>query len=75
MEVSGLYEKVIDPDIADRLGHLRSIITFTRISPLSEAETRWNYVLTPVRNSSSIGMRSNFSSISSYLLEPATIQK
>ncbi|MCJ1360517.1 MAG: hypothetical protein MMC33_010525, partial [Icmadophila ericetorum] len=45
MEVSGIYEKLIDPDIIDRLGHVRALIAFARISPLSEAETRWNNAL------------------------------
>ncbi|KAI9652869.1 MAG: hypothetical protein M1821_007787 [Bathelium mastoideum] len=45
MEVSGIYEKLIDPDIIDRLGHVRALIAFARISPLPEAETHWNNAL------------------------------
>jgi tetratricopeptide (TPR) repeat protein len=52
MEVSSIYGKLIDPDIVDRLGHVRSLIAFARISPLSEAETRWN-------NALSLGRRYN----------------
>lgn len=52
VEVSGIYGKLIDLDIVDRLGHVRALITLTSISPLSEAETRWN-------NALSLGRRYN----------------
>lgn len=52
VEVSGIYGKLIDLDIVDRLGHVRALITLARISPLSEAETRWN-------NALSLGRRYN----------------
>jgi hypothetical protein len=45
MEVSSIYGKLVDPDIVDRLGHVRALIALARISPLSEAETRWNNTL------------------------------
>lgn len=45
VEVSGLYEKLVTPDIVDRLGHVRSLIGLARISPPVEAESRWVEVL------------------------------
>jgi tetratricopeptide (TPR) repeat protein len=41
MELCDIYGKLADPDIVDRLGHVRAIIALARISPPSESETRW----------------------------------
>lgn len=39
-EILGIYSKLTEPDIIDRLGHVRALIARARISPLSEAEGR-----------------------------------
>ena len=44
-EILGIYSKLTEPDIVDRLGHVRALIAWARISPLSEAEERWSDVL------------------------------
>ena len=44
-ELRNIYRKLIEPDIVDRLGHVRALIALARISPLSEAEVRWNEAL------------------------------
>jgi hypothetical protein len=41
IELSDIYGKLADPDIVDRLGHVRAFIALARISPPSESETRW----------------------------------
>jgi hypothetical protein len=40
-----IYSKLIEPNIVDRLGHVRALIALARISPLSEAKVRWNEAL------------------------------
>jgi tetratricopeptide (TPR) repeat protein len=40
-EVSSIYETLAEPDIVDRLGHMRAYIALARISPLDEAESYW----------------------------------
>ena len=44
-EILDIYSRLIEPDIVDRLGHVRALIAWARISPLSEAEERWSDVL------------------------------
>ena len=44
-EILGIYSWLTEPDIVDRLGHVRALIAWARISPLSEAEERWSDVL------------------------------
>jgi len=44
-ELRDIYSRLIEPDIVDRLGHVRALIALARISPLSEAEVRWNEAL------------------------------
>ena len=44
-EVSGIYAALVEPDIVDRLGHVRAFIALARISPLCEAESRWTDAL------------------------------
>ena len=44
-EILGIYSRLTEPDIVDRLGHVRALIAWARISPLSEAEERWSDVL------------------------------
>jgi hypothetical protein len=45
MELCNIYADLHDPDIVDRLGHVRAFIGLARISPLSEAENRWTNAL------------------------------
>ncbi|KAL8820716.1 MAG: hypothetical protein Q9191_007458 [Dirinaria sp. TL-2023a] len=45
MELRDIYSRLIELDIVDRLGHVRALIALARISPLSEAEVRWNEAL------------------------------
>ncbi|KAF2023976.1 hypothetical protein EK21DRAFT_79747, partial [Setomelanomma holmii] len=40
-EVSSIYETLAEPDIIDRLGHIRAYMALARISPLEEAESYW----------------------------------
>ena len=40
-ELLGIYSRLTEPDIIDRLGHVRALIAWARISPVSEAEERW----------------------------------
>lgn len=40
-ELCNSYAELVDPDIVDRHGHLRAFISLARISPVSNAETRW----------------------------------
>ncbi len=44
-EILGIYSRLTEPDIVDRLGHVRALIARARISPLSEAEGRWSDAL------------------------------
>ncbi|KAF2189903.1 hypothetical protein K469DRAFT_50042 [Zopfia rhizophila CBS 207.26] len=44
-ELCGIYIKLVDPDIIDRLGHVRALIALARISPPCEAEKRWTNAL------------------------------
>jgi tetratricopeptide (TPR) repeat protein len=44
-EILGIYSRLTEPDIIDRLGHVRALIARARISPLSEAEGRWSDAL------------------------------
>jgi len=44
-EILGIYSRLTEPDIIDRLGHVRALIAWARISPLSEAEERWSAAL------------------------------
>lgn len=41
MELCDIYGELVDPDIVDRLGYVRTFIALVRISPPSESETRW----------------------------------
>lgn len=46
-ELFGMYNGMQEPDIVDRLGHIRTLIAFARLSPTNEeAISRWNSVLT-----------------------------
>lgn len=45
MEILGIYSRLTEPDVIDRLGHVRALIALARISPLSEAEGRWSDAL------------------------------
>jgi tetratricopeptide (TPR) repeat protein len=40
-EVSNIYATLVEPDIVDRLGHVRAFIALARIAPFSEAESCW----------------------------------
>lgn len=44
-EVCDIYEKLADPDIVDRLGHVRAFIALARISSPSQSENRWTMAL------------------------------
>ena len=44
-ELLTIYGTLSDPDITDRLGHVRALIAWARISPLPEAEMRWSAAL------------------------------
>ena len=44
-EILGIYSRLTEPDIIDRLGHVRALIAWARISPVSEAEERWSDAL------------------------------
>ena len=44
-EILAIYGGLTEPDIIDRLGHVRALIARARISPLSEAEERWSDAL------------------------------
>lgn len=44
-EILGIYSRLTEPDIIDRLGHVRALIARARISPLCEAEGRWSDAL------------------------------
>ena len=44
-EVLGIYSRLTEPDITDRLGHVRALIARARISPLSQAEGLWSDAL------------------------------
>jgi len=44
-EILGIYSRLTEPNIIDRLGHVRALIAWARISPLSEAEERWSDAL------------------------------
>ncbi|KAL9627437.1 MAG: hypothetical protein Q9164_007608, partial [Protoblastenia rupestris] len=44
-EVLGSYNRLAEPDIVDRLGHVRALIARARILPLSEAEICWKDAL------------------------------
>lgn len=45
IELCGIYKHLADPDIVDRLGHIRTFIALARIPPASESETRWTNAL------------------------------
>ena len=45
MEILGIYNRLTEPDVIDRLGHVRALIARARISRLSEAEGRWSDAL------------------------------
>jgi len=44
-EILGIYSRLSEPDIVDRLGHVRALIARARISALSKAEGRWSEAL------------------------------
>lgn len=45
-ELLGIYRSLREPDIIDRLGHVRALIAFARVSPtLEDATRRWNDAL------------------------------
>jgi tetratricopeptide (TPR) repeat protein len=44
-EVLAIYDKLTEPDVVDRLGHVRALIALARISSLSETEGRWSAAL------------------------------
>lgn len=41
MKILDIYSRLTEPDIIDQLGHVRALIAWARISPLSQAEGRW----------------------------------
>jgi len=44
-EILGIYSRLTELDVIDRLGHVRALTARARISPLSEAEGRWSDAL------------------------------
>ena len=44
-ELVGIYGKVAEPDIDDKVGHVRTLIATARVSQLCEAEEHWNAAL------------------------------
>ena len=44
-EVLDQYRDLAEPDIVDRLGHVRALISLARITPLTTAAERWLHVL------------------------------
>ncbi|KAL9117751.1 MAG: hypothetical protein Q9187_005710 [Circinaria calcarea] len=44
-EILGIYSRLTEPDIVDKLGHIRALIARARISPLSQAEDCWSDAL------------------------------
>jgi hypothetical protein len=45
VELLAIYNRLTEPDIIDRLGHVRALIAWARTSPYSEAEEHWIAVL------------------------------
>jgi len=44
-ELLGIYSRIADPDVDDRVGHVRTLTARARISQLCEAEWHWNAAL------------------------------
>ena len=44
-ELLGIYSKIAEPDVNDRVGHVRTLIARARVSQLCEAEEHWNAAL------------------------------
>jgi hypothetical protein len=44
-ELLGIYSKIAEPDVNERVGHVRTLIARARISRLPEAERHWNAAL------------------------------
>jgi tetratricopeptide (TPR) repeat protein len=44
-ELLDIYSKIAEPDVNDRVGHVRTLIARARISQLCEAEEHWNAAL------------------------------
>ena len=44
-ELMDIYSKIDEPDVNDRVGHVRTLIARARISHLCEAEMHWNAAL------------------------------
>jgi hypothetical protein len=44
-ELLDIYSKIDEPDVVDRVGHVRTLIARARISHLCEAEMHWNAAL------------------------------
>ena len=44
-ELLGIYSKIAEPDVDDRVGHVRTLIARARLSQSSEAEWHWNAAL------------------------------
>lgn len=44
-ELLGIYCKIAEPDVNDRVGHVRTLIARARISQLDEAERHWHAAL------------------------------
>ncbi len=45
IELLGIYSRVAEPDVNDRVGHVQTLIARARISQLDEAERHWHAVL------------------------------
>jgi tetratricopeptide (TPR) repeat protein len=44
-ELLGIYSKIAEPDVNDKVGHVRTLIARARVSQLCEAEENWNAAL------------------------------
>jgi tetratricopeptide (TPR) repeat protein len=44
-EILDMYNRLTEPDIDDKVGHVRALIAWARISPACEAEERWTVAL------------------------------
>jgi tetratricopeptide (TPR) repeat protein len=44
-ELLGIYSKIAEPDVNDRVGHVRTLIAWARVSQLCKAKEHWNAAL------------------------------
>ena len=44
-ELLDIYSQIAEPDVIDRIGHVRTLIARARVSQLCEAEEQWNAAL------------------------------